>query len=91
MTAQQAPQLEEMRSTIARLLQQGQQSHQLALLQLADNKDARVAELEYQKLRDRKADLQYNERMERLDRQARRQAMQSVAAGLASWGAAFAM
>ena len=66
-------------------------SHQLALLQMADNKDARASELEYQKLRDRKADMQYNERMEQLDRKDRRQAMQSLAAGLASLGAAFAL
>jgi hypothetical protein len=67
------------------------QSNQLALLQLADSKDSRIAELQYQKLRDRKADMQYNERMEQLDRKDRRQAMQSLAAGLASLGAAFAL
>ena len=42
-------------------------------------------------MRDRKADMQYNERMETLDRKDRRQAMSSIAAGLASLGAAFAM
>ena len=88
---QQAPQLEEMRATNARLLQQGQQQHQLALMQMADNKETRAAELEYQRMRDRKADLQYNERMAQLDRKDRQMAMQSLAAGLASLGAAFAM
>lgn len=76
---------------LAATIAQGNQTHSLSLMQLADNADARAAELEYQKLRDRKADLQYNERMEQLDRKDRRQAMQAIAAGLASLGAAFAM
>lgn len=67
------------------------QSNNLALLQLADSKEGRIAELQYQKLRDRKEDMRYNERMEQLDRKDRRQAMQSLAAGLASLGAAFAL
>lgn len=67
------------------------QSNNLALLQLADSKDARIAELQYQKMRDRKADQQYNERMERLDRKDRKQAMSSLAAGIAALGAAFAI
>ena len=66
-------------------------SHQLSLLQMADTKEARATELEYQKSRDRKEDMRYNERMEQLDRKDRRQAMQSLAAGLASLGAAFAL
>lgn len=90
-TAQQAPQLEEMRATNARLLQQGNQSHQLALMQMADSKDQRALEFEYQKMQDRKEDMRYNERMEQLDRKDRKMAMQSLAAGLASLGAAFAM
>lgn len=67
------------------------QSNNLALLQLADSKDARIAELQYQKMRDRKADQQYNERMEMLDRKDRKQAMSSLAAGIAALGAAFAI
>lgn len=67
------------------------QSNNLAMLQLADNKDARIAELQYQKLRDRKTDQQYNERMEMLDRKDRKQAMSSLAAGIAALGAAFAL
>lgn len=90
-TAQQAPQIEEMRATNARLLQQGNQSHQLALMQMADSKDQRALEFEYQKMRDRKEDMRYNERMEQLDRKDRKMAMQSLAAGLASLGAAFAL
>ena len=60
------------------------------LLDRADAREAKAAELEYAKIRDRKADMQYNERMEQLDRKDRRQAMSSIAAGLASLGAAFA-
>ena len=67
------------------------QSNNLAMLQLADSKDARIAELQYQKLRDRKTDQQYNERMELLDRKDRKQAMSSLAAGIAALGAAFAI
>ena len=67
------------------------QSNNLALLQLQQNNQNSIRQLEYRKLRDRKADMQYNERMEMLDRKDRRQAMQSLAAGLASLGAAFAM
>lgn len=91
LSAQQAPQLEEMRATNRRLLQQGNQQHQLALMQMADSKDQRAMELEYMKARDRKEDMRYNERMEQLDRKDRRMAMQSLAAGLASLGAAFAL
>ena len=62
-----------------------------ANLQRADNADARAAELEYQRLRDRKSDMQYNERMEMLDRKDRRSAISSLAGGLAALGAAFAL
>ena len=65
-------------------------SHQLQLMQLADAQDQRAMEFEYQKSRDRKADQQYNERMEQLDRKDRRQGISSLAAGLAALGAAFA-
>ena len=78
-------------ATNSRLMQQGAQSHQLAIMQMADNAESKAQELAYQKMRDRKADMQYNERMEQLDRKDRRQAMSSIAAGLASLGAAFAM
>ena len=68
-----------------------QQQMQLAVMQMQDNADQRIAELEYQKSRDRKEDLQYNERMEELDRKDRRAMMQNMAMGLASLGAAFAI
>ena len=60
------------------------------LLDRADAREAKAAELEYAKIRDRKADQQYNERMEQLDRKDRRQGISSLAAGLAALGAAFA-
>ncbi len=68
-----------------------QQSNNLTLLQLSQQNDQKIAELQYQKMRDRKTDQQYNERMEQLDRKDRRTAMQNIAAGLASLGAAFAL
>ena len=68
-----------------------QQSNNLQLLQLAETKDARIQQLQYQKMRDRKEDMQYNERMEQLDRKDRRSAIQNMVAGLASLGAAFAL
>ena len=71
-------------------INQGNQSHKLALLQMADNADARAADLAYQKSRDRKADLQYNERMEQLDRKDRQTAYANIGAGLAALAAAFA-
>ena len=67
------------------------QQMQLAVMQMQDNADQRIAELEYQKSRDRKEDMQYNERMEELDRKDRRAMMQNMAMGLASLGAAFAL
>lgn len=87
----QAPGLEQMRTTNERLLQQGKDTHQLALLQLASEKESRASQLEYQRSRDRRADQEYNERMERLDRKDRQAMMQNLAAGLASLGAAFAL
>ena len=67
------------------------QTNNLTLLQLGQQNDQKIAELQYQKMRDRKTDMQYNERMEMLDRRDRRTAMQNMAAGLASLGAAFAL
>ena len=76
---------------MAPLQMQMQQQMNLTQLQMADAKDARAAELQYQKMRDRRADQEYNERMERLDRKDRQAMMQNLAAGLASLGAAFAL
>lgn len=63
----------------------------LTQMDLASKKEDRAAQLEYQKMRDRRADQEYNERMERLDRKDRQAMMQNLAAGLASLGAAFAL
>ena len=87
----QEPGLQESRLNNQRLLQQGNQQHQLALLTLADSQDARADQMELERMRDRKADQRYNEQMERLDRKDRKMAMQSIVAGLASLGAAFAL
>ena len=67
------------------------QTNNLTLLQMQQSSDQKIAELQYQKQRDRKTDMQYNERMESLDRKDRRTAMSNIAAGLASLGAAFAI
>ena len=56
-----------------------------------ERREDRATEFEYQKMRDRKEDRLYNERMEKLDRKDRILAMQNIAAGLASLGAAFAV
>ena len=96
--AQLALQTSELAATNKRLDSQNQitnkrldQQLEIAQLDRADSKERYAAELEYQKLRDRKTDQQYNERMEQLDRKDRRTAMSSIAAGLASLGAAFAL
>ena len=64
---------------------------QIRLQEMAASRDSQAAQLEYQKMRDRRADQEYNERMERLDRKDRQAMMQNLAAGLASLGAAFAL
>ena len=56
-----------------------------------DAREDKNLQFEYQKMRDRKDDQRYNERMEQLDRKDRKMAMQSIVAGLASLGAAFAL
>ena len=47
--------------------------------------------LEYQRSRDRRADMQYNENLARLDRKDRKAAISSATAGLAALAAAFAI
>lgn len=64
---------------------------EMAYLDRADAKEQRAAELEFKKMQARKDDLRYNERMEQLDRKDRKMAISSIAAGLASLGAAFAI
>ena len=73
------------------LLQQGKNAHALQLQELAASRENQANQLEYQKMRDRRADQEYNERMERLDRKDRQAMMQNLAVGLASLGAAFAL
>ena len=90
-TLRQAPGLEQMRTTNERLLQQGKDAHALRLEELAASRENQANQLEYQKMRDRRADQEYNERMERLDRKDRQAMIQNLAAGLASLGAAFAL
>lgn len=63
----------------------------IQLQEMALSRDNQANQLEYQKMRDRRADKEYNERMERLDRKDRQAMMQNLAAGLASLGAAFAL
>lgn len=63
----------------------------LQLKEMALSRENQANQLEYQKMRDRRADQEYNERMERLDRKDRQAMMQNLAAGLASLGAAFAL
>ena len=74
-----------------RLLAQGAQSHQLALIQAADARDANAQTLALQQQQMIREDQRYNERMEKLDRKDRMQGRQSLIAGLAALGAAFAL
>lgn len=90
-SAQLAQSSQEFNATMRQSMAQQAQTHQLALMDRADNREAKAAELEYQRMRDRKTDQQYNERMEQLDRKDRRSAMSSLAGGLAALGAAFAL
>ena len=78
-------------STNERLLAQGAQAHQLALIQAADARDANAQTLELQRQQMIREDQRYNERMEKLDRKDRMQGRQSLIAGLAALGAAFAL
>ena len=71
--------------------EQGNQTHQLALMNMLDSKEERAAQLEYQKLRDRKEDRRYNENLDRLDMKDRRMAISGMTGGLAALAAAFAM
>ena len=83
--------MEPLTAQLALTREQGNQTHSLALMQMADNKDARAADLERERRRERKDDIRYNERMDQLDRKDRRMMQQTLAAGLASLGAAFAL
>ena len=78
-------------ATNQRLLQQGAQAHQLALINAADSRDAAAATLALQRDQMIREDRRFNEQQERLDRRDRKQGMQSLVAGLAALGAAFAL
>ena len=90
-TAQLQQSSNEFNQTMQRTLAQDARNYQLQLQTAADAKEARADELEFRRMEARREDQRYNERMEQLDRKDRRQAMSSIAAGLASLGAAFAM
>lgn len=72
-----------------RLNNQMQMQNNLALLQLQDTQAARIADMEYQRSRDRKADQQYNERLDRQDRKDRQAMIAQLFAGIGNLGAAF--
>ena len=91
LTAQLQSQSEQFQANHRLQLQQMAQSDKRYLMDRADSREQKAIELEYMKMRDKKEDMRYNERMEQLDRKDRRMAMQSLAAGLASLGAAFAL
>ena len=58
---------------------------------LLDAQQTRLDTLDYQRSRDRREDMRYNEGLERLDRKDRRAAISSATAGLAALAAAFAI
>jgi hypothetical protein len=70
---------------------QNAQNYKLALIQAADSRSASAAQLELSRQQMVREDQRYNERMEKLDRQDRRSGRQSLVAGLAALGAAFAL
>ena len=78
-------------ATNQRLLAQGAQSHQLALITAADARDAAAQQLELQRQQMIREDQRYNERQEKLDRKDRREGVSNLVAGLAALGAAFAI
>ena len=61
------------------------------LLDRADARDARAQELQLMMMRDRKEDRRYNESIERQNRKDRQASIQTLVAGLANLGAAFAL
>lgn len=69
------------------LLQQAREAN----LTRAENAEIRADQLGLERMRMEREDMRYNERMEQLDRKDRRSATQSLVAGLAALGAAFAL
>ena len=69
------------------MLQQAREAN----LTRAENAEVRADNMALQRMQMEREDLRYNERMEKLDRQDRKSARQSLVAGLAALGAAFAL
>ena len=69
------------------MLQQAREAN----LTRAENAEVRADNLALQRLQMEREDQRYNERMEQLDRRDRKQGRQSLVAGLAALGAAFAL
>ena len=73
------------------LQQQLLQADKHRMLDSADARDAKAQELQYMMMRDRKEDRRYNESIDRQDRKDRQASIQTLVAGLANLGAAFAI
>jgi len=67
------------------------ETQRLNLMDRADAREAKASELEYMMMRDRKEDRRYNESIDRQDRKDRQASIQTLVAGLAQLGAAFAI
>ena len=80
---------QEAQTTLLReqMLQQAREAN----LTRAENAEVRADNLALQRLQMEREDQRYNERMEQLDRRDRKQGRQSLVAGLAALGAAFAL
>ena len=78
-------------ATMQRQLAQDAKNYQLQLQQMADTRDMNAQTLALQQQQMVREDQRYNERMEELDRRDRKQGRQSLIAGLAALGAAFAL
>lgn len=76
--------------TMQRLLNSDARSERNSLLDRAERADERAMDREERRARERKEDLRYNENIERMDRKDRKQSIQTLVAGLANLGAAFA-
>ena len=83
--------LEESRNQNAITNRRLDQQMEMAQLDRSDARDQRAMEFERLKMLDRKEDMRYNERQDQLDRKDRQALLQSLTAGLASLGAAFAL
>ena len=89
-TAALEQQAEASRNQLALAREQMAQTEKLRLLDSADAREARAQELQLMLMRDRKEDRRYNESIDRQDRKDRQASIQTLVAGLAHLGAAFA-